>query len=273
MSGITIDMSNKVVLICGAGAGGIGAATADVFAEAGATIIAVDRSDQLVEETLASIRKIGANGIGIKADLMNTEETEEIIPRIRKKFDELHAVVNVAGGTREHQWMELERTPNEIYREVFALNLDYVFRVCRDAARFMIEKKISGTLTNISSNSSIASAPFHGPYGAAKAGVTALTRTMAAEWAEYGIRANSILPGNVPTPRVLNQRGTNDVLALYPKTGRRSLVAPREIATAALFFTSDLSSGVTGQSLVVDIGTTNVLTVGGIDQMKRKIVR
>jgi NAD(P)-dependent dehydrogenase (short-subunit alcohol dehydrogenase family) len=273
MSGITIDLTNKVVLICGAGAGGIGSATADVFAEAGATIIAVDRSDQLVEETLASIRKIGANGVGIKADLMNIEETEEIIRRVRKQFDVLHAVVNVAGGTREHQWMELERTPNEIYREVFALNLDYVFRVCRDAAKFMIEKKISGSLTNISSMSSMASAPFHGPYGAAKAGVTALTRTMAAEWAEYGIRANSILPGNVPTPRVLSHRSTTDVLDVYPKTGRRGLVAPREIATAALFLTSDLSSGVTGQSLVVDIGITNVLGAANVDRMRAMIVR
>lgn len=245
----TIHLQNKVALICGAGAGGIGSAVTRALAEAGATVAAVDVTDELNEATRLDLAASGWNCETFQADLTDAGAAAQVVERVLKRMGRIEILVNVAGGTRHHQWGPLEDTPDGVYRDVFALNLDYVMRLGADAARHMIARGGGGAIVNFASISGLRSAPYHGPYGAAKAGVSALTQTMAVEWARHGIRVNAIAPGSVRTPRVLAFTGGGDPQA--DADGRRS-VTPEEIAHGVLFLVSDLASGISGQTLTID---------------------
>jgi 3-oxoacyl-[acyl-carrier protein] reductase len=127
------------------------------------------------------------------------------------------------------------------------LNFGYVFYLCRDLARHWIDNGQSGAIVNVSSISSLASAPWHGPYGAAKSAITALTRTMANEWHEFGIRANAVLPGAVLTQRVLDRAPAGNVAS-----SGVNFAMPDELADTITFLLSDLAAGISGQALTVD---------------------
>lgn len=244
---IPIDLGGRVILVCGVARGGIGGATARRIAAAGATVVGVDLTQAILDETLADISAAGGAAHGIVADLLEEAQTARLVPEVLERFGRLDGVANVAGGTRADEWGPLEETPIESFRKTLNLNLEYVFRVCRDAAAAMIKAGTPGSLVNVSSVSSLASAPFHGPYGAAKSGITALTRTMAFEWAVYGIRANAVLPGAVFTERVRARQ----VDPTVTEPGMR-WTSTDELANTITFLLSDLASGVSGQAIAVD---------------------
>ncbi len=248
---INIDLSGKVALICGAGAGGIGSTVTRAFAEAGATIAALDHSEELNAATREDLASAGLSCESFLADLMDAEQAARVVETVLARMGRIDIIVNVAGGTKHHQWGPLEESSDSVFRDVFALNLIYVMRVCADAARHMIARGGGGAIVNFASVSALRSAPYHGPYGAAKAGISAITETMAVEWARHGIRVNAIGPGSVRTPRVMQFTAGEDPQA-HPD-GRRS-VSTREIANGVLFLASDLASGITGQTLMIDYG-------------------
>jgi NAD(P)-dependent dehydrogenase (short-subunit alcohol dehydrogenase family) len=265
-----LNFTDKIALVCGAGGGGVGTAVSNGLIQGGATVVAVDRTAELVEETRSRAVAAGATCLGIVADLRDPTQVASIVPTIRRELGRIDLVANIAGGTQKHQWIELEQTTDEIYAEVLALNLNYVFAVCRDAARLMIERGRGGAIVNIASISAAASAPFHGPYGAAKAAVTSLTQTMAVEWGKYGIRANTVAPGATRTQRAmatgssaaLDQRGKE-----WAPLGRP--VEKEEIAEAVLFLLSANASAITGQLLTVDCGVTARCVGGDADYYGR----
>jgi NAD(P)-dependent dehydrogenase (short-subunit alcohol dehydrogenase family) len=244
---VPIDLEGRVILVCGVSRGGIGGATARRIAAAGATVVAVDLTQAILDETLGDIAAAGGSAHGMAADLLDEAQTDRLVPAVLDRFGRLDGVANVAGGTRVDEWGPLESTSTESFRTTLNLNLEYVFRVCRDAAAAMIRAGTPGSLVNVSSVSSLASAPFHGPYGAAKSGISALTRTMAYEWAPHGIRANAVLPGAVFTERVRARQV--DPTATEPGMRWTSV---DELANMILFLLSDLSSGVSGQAIAVD---------------------
>lgn len=248
---IGIDLNGKVALICGAGGGGIGSAVSRCVAEAGATIAAVDLNDELNEATRRDLADGGLNCATFAADLMDPGAAGRVVERVLAELGRIDILVNVAGGTRHHQWGPLEESSDQVFRDVFALNLDYVLRVSADTARHMIARGQGGAIVNFASISALNGAPYHGPYGAAKAGISAITETMAVEWARHGIRVNAIAPGSVRTPRVMQFTRGEDPHA-HPD-GRRS-VSTEEIANGVLFLISELASGVTGQTLTIDAG-------------------
>lgn len=270
MTALNIDFSGKVALVCGAGAGGIGTATALHLTRAGAAVVAVDRTAELVEETRAQLTALGGACLGIVADLRDPGQTAGIMTTVRRELGRVDLVANIAGGTQQGQWLPLERTPDDVYQSVFALNLDYVFRICRDAAQLMIERGTHGAIVNIASVSAFASAPFHGPYGAAKRGVQALTQTMAVEWGRYGIRANAILPGAIRTPRALKSGAQLDERQKQWVPLQRP-VESDEIAATVMFLLSDLAAAITGQSLAVDCGMTARCALGGLEYLEEKV--
>jgi NAD(P)-dependent dehydrogenase (short-subunit alcohol dehydrogenase family) len=256
---ITIDLTGKVALICGAGGGGIGSAVSRCIAAAGATVAAVDMNEELNEATRRDLTDSGFTCETFAADLMNAEAAARVVDRVLARLGRIDILVNVAGGTRHHQWGPLEESSDSVFRDVFALNLDYVMRVSADTARHMIARGNGGAIVNFASISALHGAPYHGPYGAAKAGVSAITETMAVEWARHGIRVNAIAPGSVRTPRVMQFTKGEDPHA-HPD-GRRS-VSTAEIANAVLFLASEISSGITGQTLTVDAGMSCAHPVG-----------
>jgi NAD(P)-dependent dehydrogenase (short-subunit alcohol dehydrogenase family) len=251
---VSIKLDGRVILVCGAGRGGIGGATAIRLAEAGAVVAAVDKTQAILDETIAAIQGIGKQCHGFVADLMDPAQTDGLVEKIAARLGRLDGVVNVAGGTRIGEFKPLEETSDDDYRATFGLNVDYVFRICRDAANAMIKRNLPGAFVNFGSVSSLNTAPLHSPYGAAKAGVTFLSRTMALEWGKHGIRVNTVHPGMTLTERVKVQRakvneGDDDSLGLV-------WTMPEEVADTVLFLLSDLASGISGQSIAVDSALT-----------------
>ena len=245
---LPIDLTGKVILICGAGRGGISGATARQAARAGATLVVLDRDQALLDEVVEDVTALGGTISTMVVDLTDEAQIEQVIPRIMAQHGRLDGLANVAGGTREEEWIPLDETPTASYRQSLAIGIDYVFMLCRDAARAMIAAGTPGSLVNIGSISALAAAPWHGPYGASKAAISALTRTMANEWYEFGIRANTVSPGGVLTQRVVNRRQAANVA----DDSAVIFTLPEELANTIVFLLSDLANGISGQTIVVD---------------------
>lgn len=263
---LAIDLTGKVILVCGCARGGIGGGTARQASAAGATIIALDYKKELVDETVAEIRASGGEAHGIVCDLMNPEETDRIVPGIFETHGRLDGIANVAGGTREGEWVPLDETSTESFRLTLTLNLEYVFRLCRDAAREWIARDMGGAIVNVGSVSSLTSAPWHGPYGAAKSGISALTRTMANEWWEFGIRANTVNPGGVASERVMSRVVPDNV---DQKAGGVEFTTVDEMAWGIVFLLSDLANGISGQTLTIDRALSTKFCAGARKSRKQ----
>jgi NAD(P)-dependent dehydrogenase (short-subunit alcohol dehydrogenase family) len=173
---------------------------------------------------------------------------------VLREFGPIDGLANIAGGTRAEEWMPLDETPGESFWKTLQLNFAYVFYLCRDIAAEWIRTERGGAIVNVGSVSAKDAAPWHGPYGAAKSGIIALTRTMANEWHEFGIRANSVSPGAVMSERVIEKgaRMSNRVKDSRDPNDTVIMSEPIELANAITFLLSDLASGVSGQNLTVD---------------------
>jgi len=250
------DFKDKVVLVCGVARGGIGGATVRHLAARGATLACVDKTREVLDGILPEILPKAPASIGIVADLMDPDQTDPLIEQVLARFGRLDGLANVAGGTREGEWMPLEQVSTDSFRQTLNLNLEYAFRLCRDAARTMIARKAPAPMVNVSSVSGLNSAPMHGAYGAAKAGLIALTRTMAFEWARYGIRVNAVSPGAVPSERVVSKRLTAEAMQDPGTVSDVVQTSVDELAHAIAFLLSDEASGISGHNLVVDSGIT-----------------
>lgn len=251
---LSIDLSGRVVLICGTSRGGIGGAAARAISAAGATVVAVDQTQAMLDETIADIAAAGGTCIGIPADVTKLSSSSAIVDHVVRGQGRLDAVVNVVGGTKPHQWKPLETQQDEDLDDVLAFNLGYVFRICRDAASHMIKSGTCGAIVNTASVNATLSAPQHAFYGAAKSAVIALTRTMSAEWSPKGIRANTVSPGAVLSARVRER--------IPPDMDISGFTLPEDVANVMLFLVSDLSAGVTGRDIVVDSGFSAGLSAG-----------
>ncbi|MCJ2179296.1 SDR family NAD(P)-dependent oxidoreductase [Novosphingobium album (ex Hu et al. 2023)] len=262
---LAIDLTRRTILVCGVARGGIGGATCRQLARSGATIIALDKDAALIAPTVEDVEALGGTIHPMVVDLMDKAACEGVIAQIFGTFGGLDGLANVAGGTREGEWMPLDETPTDAFWQTFQLNLGYIFALCRDAAKTWIDRGERGAIVNVSSVSSLTSAPWHGPYGAAKSGITALTRTMANEWHEFGIRANSVLPGAVATERVLTRVVSENVV----QGSEQNFCPPEELANAIVFLLSDLASGISGQSLTVDRSLSTKFCAGARKSRKQ----
>ena len=251
---LPIDLSGKTILVCGVHHGGIGGATCRQIAKAGGSVIAIDKEQAIIDPTIEDVKALGGKIESLVVDLLDVAQCETVIPTILKKFGPIDGIANVAGGTRADEWMPLDETPAESFWKTMQLNFAYVFFICRDAAKEWIAKEKKGAIVNVGSVSAIAAAPWHGPYGAGKSAIIALTRTMANEWQEFGIRANSVSPGAVMSERVLLKAAamSDAAKASTKNTSEVIFSEPVELANAITFLLSDLASGISGQNLTVD---------------------
>jgi NAD(P)-dependent dehydrogenase (short-subunit alcohol dehydrogenase family) len=259
-----IDLTGKTILVCGVHKGGIGGATCRQIAKGGGTIIALDKEQPFVEAIGDEVRALGGVIHTLTANMMDVAQCERVIPTVLERFGPIDGLVNVVGGTRADEWMPLDETPGESFWQTVQLNYAYAFYLCRDAAREWIRTGRPGAIVNFGSISAKDGAAWHGPYGAAKAAVITLTRTMASEWHEFGIRANSVSPGAVMSERVLTKTAA---VSEATKAGRDSagpliLTEPVELANAVAFLLSDLASGISGQNLTVDQSLTTRFVAG-----------
>jgi len=248
-----LGLQGRVVVVAGAAGGGIGTTVTRMVAEAGATVIAVSRGKGNLDNHIAPLVDRGLPIVPLAADVATEEGVAAAIEASRRADGELHGLVNVAGGAGPETWMPSTRVKRSDWRDLFAANLETAFFMSQAIAVELKAAKRSGSIVSISSISGLNTAPFHVAYGTAKAAIAAMTRTMAVELALDEIRVNAVAPGVTATPASLTYVDDD------PERDRKAIAMgrrgrPEEIAGAILFLLSDLSSYITGQTLLVDGG-------------------
>lgn len=248
-----LRLDGRVIVVSGAGGGGIGTTVTRMAAEAGATVIAVSRSKENLDEHVAPLTQDGLSVVPVAADASTDDGIGAVIDQARRTEGNLYGLVNIAGGADPSTWMPSTRVSRADWRELFAANLETAFFMSQAVAAQLRVHGLPGSIVSISSISGMNTAPFHIAYGTAKAAIVAMTRTMAVELAPDNIRVNAVAPGVTET--AASRTYTDD----DPDRDRRAIAMgrrgrPEEQAGAILFLLSDLSSYVTGQTLLVDGG-------------------
>ena len=254
-------LANKVALITGSGRG-IGRAMALLFAKEGAAVFLTARTEKELAGTASEIERTRGKAKYDTADLGLPGDCEKILAAARAAFGRVDILVNNAG--HYGPVVPVEEYPLEEFDKVIAVNLRAAFLLSKLVAPEMYARK-SGVILNISSISAKAAYGWGSGYAAAKAGMLGLTRVMAAEAARQGVRVNAICPGPV-TETVMSKELGNTLAERMGVSAEEqlkgflsSLLQGRgqtamEIAQAALFLCSDLSSAMVGQSMNVDGG-------------------
>src|SRR5262245_9159907 len=253
LEGELLRLDGRVVVVSGAAGGGIGTSIAQLIARAGAHVIAVSRSRENLDRHIGPLVSQGLPIAPLAADAQTEEGVAAVLKSVRSARGELHGLVNVAGGAAPSSWCPTTRLSRSDLRAPCAWNLASRFFLSQAVAAELKAQGRPGSLVSISSISGVSSAPFHSGYGAAKAAMLSLVRTMAIELAPAGIRVNAVAPGPPATPASRTYVGDDaqrDRRAI--PMGRRG--RPEEVAGAVLFLLSELSSYLTGQCLILDGG-------------------
>ncbi|GAA3725456.1 SDR family NAD(P)-dependent oxidoreductase [Gordonia hankookensis] len=264
MENNVVGLTGRIVIVSGAAGGGIGTTVTKMVAEAGATVIAVSRSKENLDTHITPLVAEGLSIIPVSADASTDEGIAAVMDQVRITDGTLYGLVNVAGGAAPTTWMPATRVTREDWRDLFTQNLETMFFMSQAVAAELKSQGLPGSIVSISSISGMNTAPFHIGYGTAKAALVAATRTMAVELAIDDIRVNAVAPGVTATPASLmyvDDDADRDRRAIA--MGRRG--RPEEQAGAILFLLSDLSSYITGQTLLVDGGLNLKWTHMGAD--------
>ena len=252
-------LQGKVAFITGGG-GGIGAATAMLFAEEGAGLALVDRDGAAAEAAAEEIRGRfpSADVVPMTADLSDEAETRRVMDAAAARFGGLDILVNVAGI---RVYGPLAEADAGSWESILAVNLMATVHCCK-AAVPLLRSRGGGSIVNVSSVFGVAGRAGMGQYDVTKAAVVSLSRTLAIEEVGHGIRVNAVCPGPTITPFHIARakaRGVSE--EELRRTGAQHTLMkrwaePREVASAILFLAGDESSFVTGTALVVDGGAS-----------------
>ncbi|MBW5426245.1 SDR family oxidoreductase [Streptomyces sp. BG9H] len=248
------DLIGRTAFVTGA-ASGIGRATALLLAEAGATVHCADRDAQGLHETVSLIKAAGGDAHTHRLDVANREQVDQAVARTTTPPGRLDIMAAIAGIMHSSPVLE---TRDEDLDRVLDINFKGVLYACRAAARAMIEAGGGGSIVTMASGAVDTGAPGLLCYGAAKAAVVQLTKTLATEVGPHGIRVNAVAPGWIRTPMTdhhetteghgARPRGhTEEIMARMSPLGR--VGEPDDIAHAVLHLASDASSFTTGQIL------------------------
>ena len=261
-------LANKVALVAGAGSvlpgWGNGKAAAVVYGRQGAKVCCADIRLETAEETAAIIRDEGGEAFAVEADVTKAAPVAAMVEACRAAFGRIDILHNNVGGNGPGRG--LTTVTEDDWHSTFDLNVTSAFLTCKAVIPFM-EDQGGGAIVNISSINAIRTLPaLSGVYGASKAGMIALTREMAVEYASKGIRANAVLPGMMNTPFVehaLTEAWGGDMAemmrmrdAMIP-TGKQG--ESWDVAQASLFLASDDAKFITGATLVVDGALTSTI--------------
>ncbi|PTU30474.1 SDR family NAD(P)-dependent oxidoreductase [Stenotrophobium rhamnosiphilum] len=248
-----LKLAGRIVVVSGAAGGGIGTTTTRMLAEAGATVIAVSRSQANLDKHIGPMVASGLSVIPVAADTSTDEGIATAMAAAKNAKGTLYGLVNVAGNAAPATWMPTTRVTRKDWRDLFSQNLETMFFMSQAVAAELKAQKLPGSIVSISSISGMNTAPFHSGYGAAKAAIVAVTRTMATELALDNIRVNAIAPGPTATPAseaFIDKDEERDRSAIA--MGRRG--RPEEQANTLLFLLSEASGYITGQTILVDGG-------------------
>lgn len=244
----------RKALVTGASKG-IGRAIALAYAEAGADVALVSRSAEALSEVAKEVEALGRQAVVIPADLTDREAATASVHAAIEGLGHVDIVVNNAGGS--NFLVEFKDLRLSGWDKLMRLNLDSAMTVCHTIAPHLLERR-TGSVINVASVAALG-APFLAPYAAAKAGLVALTKTLAVEWAAAGVRVNALCPGWTATD--LNRNLWEDESAgasTVAGVPMRRWGTPEEMAHPAVFLASDASAYMTGQVLFIDGGATAI---------------
>ncbi len=244
------DLSGKCAVVMG-GTSGLGREIALGLARAGADVVASSRRMEQVEQVAAEIEAEGRRALRLSSDVLHRETLEALHTSVLQEFGSVDILVNAAGITSRMPTLDC---PEEIWQRIFDTNLTGTLRACQIFGRTMLAQG-HGSIINIASLASFVAFHEVAAYGASKAGVAALTRSLAIEFAPHHVRVNGIAPGIFPT-------ALNKELLFSTARGREELLRTpmarfgrlEEVAGAAIFLASDAASFVTGEILTADGG-------------------
>lgn len=232
------------------GSGGIGSAVATALAAAGADIVLTGRDQGRLAGVARRVEAEGTRVGTVVADLSEVAAAGGVVDRVGTDFGAIDILVNAAGGTRRGPALEVSEAD---WDEVQQMNLKSVFFLSQAVARQMIAQDRGGSIVNIASLNGVVGNAWAASYAASKGGIASLTRSLALEWVEAGIRVNAIGPGMIETGMTGPLGGDREarLLAHIPmgRFGR-----PDELGGAAVFLASPASSYMTGQIVYVDGG-------------------
>jgi NAD(P)-dependent dehydrogenase (short-subunit alcohol dehydrogenase family) len=243
------SLAGKCAVVVG-GTSGIGKAIALGLASAGANVIASSRSKQAVEDFAADLEARGSKTLRLPSDVLDRLSLQRLHDAVLEAFGHIDILVNSAGITRRVPTLDC---PEELWQSIMNVNLNGTLRACQIFGETMLKQR-KGRIINIASLSTFVAFQEVAAYGASKAAVGALTRSLAIEWAPYNVCVNAIAPGIFPTDlnRELLDSPRGKELIIRTPMARFGTV--EEIVGTALFLASDESSFTTGQIIAVDGG-------------------
>jgi NAD(P)-dependent dehydrogenase (short-subunit alcohol dehydrogenase family) len=244
------DLSGRVAVVVG-GTSGIGQTIGRGLAAAGANVIPTGRRADMVDVAAKEIEALGRQSLRLSSDVLDRSSLQALLQATVAKFGKVDILVNAAGRTKRTPFLDVEE--NE-WNEIMETNLTGAYRACQIFGRHMVERNY-GRIINIASLGSFVGLFEVAAYGASKSGLASLTRTLAIEWARYGVCVNAIAPGVFRT--AMNEKlldGTPRGQEFLLRTPMRRFGKVEELIGSAIFLASEAASFVTGTILQVDGG-------------------
>lgn len=247
-------LKNKIILITGGGTG-LGKAMAKYFSELGAKLIITSRKLNVLQKTAEEISSLTKNEVfPFACDVSDYKQVEDLLEASVEKFGKVDVLVNNAAG---NFISPTERLSNRAFDIIINIVLKGTYNCTLAFGKHWIEKKQSATVLNIVTTYSWTGSAFVVPSAAAKAGVLAITRSLAVEWAKYGIRFNAIAPGLFPTKGAWERLLPGDLQSkfdLKKKVPLQRVGEHQELANLAAYLISDFSSFINGEVVTIDGG-------------------
>lgn len=246
------DLTGKTTIVVG-GAGGIGEATARMYAKKGAKVAIVDCKDNCPEVAEAIQKDFGVQTIGVKCDVTSQESVEAMMKAVVEAFGEVNVLAAMPGFVDLYRAEEIAISTIEKH---IAINAVGVFRVCQAVANQMIQQGKGGKIVCVTSQADFIAINKHVGYTMSKAAVVGMIKVCALEWAEYGINVNGVAPTVVNTymgEKAWQGKVKTDMIKKIPA---HRFAETDEIAAAVLFLSCKESNMITGEDLVVDGGFT-----------------
>ncbi|MFD7668839.1 SDR family NAD(P)-dependent oxidoreductase [Streptomyces sp. NPDC059788] len=247
-------LKDKVAVITGAGSG-IGRSAAELMSREGARVVVADHNTRGAEETAALVEAAGGRALPVTVDVTDEDSVAAMVAAAVGEYGALHVLCNHVGGTDPRKDLDLLRMDMDEFDRAVALNVRSTLLGTRHAVPHMIRAG-GGSVINTASVAALVGDVLQTSYGAVKAAVVSLTKSVAVQYGPRNIRCNAIAPGAVMTPALENNLPEDVVEALKKGNALPRLGTPEDIGHTMVFLASDESRYLTGQLLVVDGGMT-----------------